>query len=110
MKILHFIDTGGVGTDEHFVPAKNITLVEMENNSTVKVWWKTRADFTDDMMDITCTAGMADNLLLTICEHMIDSGVSYNAIPKFADGEVANNSYGFTGAISNMAFTAGSDA
>ena len=108
MKILHFVDTAG--TDEHFVPAKNITLVEMANSSTVKVYWKTRADFTDDMADITCTAGMADNLLLTICEHMVDSGVSYNAIPKFAVGEVAKNSYGFTGAISNMAFTAGSDA
>jgi len=109
MKILHFVDTAG--TDEHFVPAKNITLVEMENSSTVKVWWKTRADFTDDVADITCTAGMADNLLLTICEHMIDSGVSYNAIPKFSDdGEVPNNSYGYTGVISNMAFTAGSDA
>ena len=108
MKILHFVDTAG--TDEHFVPAKNITLVEMANSSTVKVYWKTRADFTDDMADITCTAGMADNLLLTICEHMVDSGVSYNAIPKFAVGEVAKNSYGFTGAISNMAFTAGTDA
>ena len=108
MKILHFVDTAG--TDEHFVPAKNITFVEMQNNSTVKVYWKTRADFTDDMADITCTAEMADNLLLTICEHMVDSGVSYNAIPKFAVGEVANNSYGFTGAISNMAFTAGTDA
>jgi len=38
MKILHVVDTGGAGTDEHCVPAKNITLVEMENNSTVKVW------------------------------------------------------------------------
>ena len=37
MKLLHFVDAAG--TDEHYVPANKVTLVEITDNASCKVWW-----------------------------------------------------------------------
>ena len=62
MKILHFVDAAG--TDEHYVPAKNVNLVETINNANLKVWFSNSDGNTNDhRIDISCTpADSADEM------------------------------------------------
>jgi hypothetical protein len=108
MKILHFIDDDAA-YDEHYVPAKNITCVEITSNAAVKVWWaNSDTNISDHMVDIAVTAGTADECLLAISEHLIDTGIHSHGVVSIQAGGQIPNSYGFSGAIATIDYTAGS--
>ena len=50
MKVLHFVDTAG--SDEHFFPAANMTMIEVQNNTSVRVYFSNSGDITDHEIDI----------------------------------------------------------
>ena len=107
MKILHFVDAAG--TDEHYVPAKNVNLVEIFNNANLKVWFSNSdTNIADHNVQVGVTAGTADEALLAISEHLVDTGINSHGVVKvIAEGQIPN-SYGFSGAIASVAYTAGS--
>jgi len=106
MKILHFVDAAG--TDEHYVPAKNVNLVEIFNSSNLKVWFSNSdTNIADHNVQVGVTAGTADEALLAISEHLIDTGIHSHGVVKVIAGGTIPNSYGFGGAIASVAYTAG---
>ena len=108
MKLLHFVDAAG--TDEHYVPANKVTLVEITDNATCKVWWaNSDTNVSDHLATLTVTAGTADECLLAISEHLLDTGINSYGITTVKASTHLNNSYGFDGnGISAVAYTAGS--
>jgi len=107
MKLLHFVDTAG--SDEHYIPAKNVNLVEVINNASLKVWFSNSdSSISDSNVQVGVTAGTADECLLAISEHLIDTGVhSYGILEIKAAGQIPN-SYGFGGAIGSVGYAYGS--
>jgi len=107
MKLLHFVDAAG--TDEHYVPAKNVTTVEIFNNANLKVWFaNSDTNVSDHSVQVGITAGTADECLLAISEHLIDTGIHSHGVLKIIAGGQIPNSYGFGGAIASVEYTAGS--
>ena len=109
MKILHFVDAAG--TDEHYVPAKNVNLVEMINTSNIKVWFSNSdTNVSDHEIQIGTATGKAYEALMTIGEHMLDDGIAQRApIAKFQASTHVTNSYGLKASdIASVAYTAGS--
>ena len=107
MKLLHFVDAAG--TDEHYVPAKNVNLVEIRNNANLSIWFSNSdTNVEDHEIQVGVTSGKADEFLLAISEHLIDTGIhSHGVVKVIAAGQIPN-SYGFGGAIASVAYTAGS--
>ena len=106
MKLLHFVDAAG--TDEHYVPAKNINLVETRNNANLSIWFSNSdMDIEDHEIQVGVTAGEADEFLLAISEHLIDTGIHSHGVVKVIAGGQIPNSYGFGGAIASVDYVAG---
>ena len=108
MKLLHFVDAAG--TDEHYVPAKAVTMVEITANTTCKVWWaNSDTNISDHHVILTVTAGEADVCLLAISEHLIDTGIGSHGVLTVKATTHIPNSYGFSGAtLSSVGYNAGS--
>ena len=110
MKILHFVDAAG--TDEHYVPAKSVNLVEITANTTVKVWWtNSDTNISDHHVILTVTAGQAENALLAMGEHLLDDGIAQRVpIVKFQANTHFPNSNGFGGVpnLTGVGYNAGS--
>ena len=108
MKLLHFVDAAG--TDEHYIPAKAVTLVEVTTNALCTVWWENSdSGFSDNSAALTVTAGTADECLLAISEHLIDTGIGSHGILTVKALTHLPNSYKFNGAnLTGVAYTAGS--
>jgi len=107
MKLLHFVDAAG--TDEHYVPAKNVNLIEVINAANLKVWFSNSdTDVSDHNVQVGVTSGTADECLLALSEHLIDTGIHSHGVTKVIAGGAIPNSYGFGGAIASVAYTAGS--
>ena len=100
MKILHFVDAAG--TDETFVKAENFIKVRVENDTSVLCHFKNAGELTPDQIDITVTAGQADEIALVMAEYMVDGNVGHGGIHKFVAGE------GKLASASSIAFAAGS--
>ena len=106
MKLLHFVDAAG--TDEHYVPAKNVNLVETRNNANLSIWFSNSdTNVEDHEIQVGVTAGTADEFLLAISEHLIDTGIHSYGITKVIAGGQIPNSYGFGGAIASVDYVAG---
>ena len=108
MKLLHFVDAAG--TDEHYVPANKVTLVEITDNATCTVWWaNSDTNVSDHSAVLTVTAGEADECLLAISEHLLDTGINSHGVITVKASTHIINSYGFSGSdISTVGYTAGS--
>ena len=107
MKLLHFVDAAG--TDEHYVPAKNVNLVEIRNAANLSIWFSNSdTNVSDHEIQVGVTSGEADEFLLAISEHLIDTGIHSHGITQVIAGGQIPNSYGFGGAIASVAYTAGS--
>ena len=106
MKLLHFVDAAG--TDEHYVPAKNVNLVEIRNSSNLSIWFSNSdTNVSDHEIQVGVTAGEADEFLLAISEHLIDTGIHSHGILKIIAAGQIPNSYGFGGAIASVDYVAG---
>ena len=67
MKLLHFVDAAG--TDEHYVPAKNVNLIETINAANLKVWFSNSdSNVSDHNVQVGVTSGTADECLLALSE------------------------------------------
>ena len=108
MKLLHFVDAAG--TDEHYVPAKNVNLIETINAANLKVWFSNSdSNVSDHNVQVGVTAGEADEFLLAISEHLIDTGIHSHGILTIKASTYITNSYGFDGVgIANVASATGS--
>jgi len=108
MKLLHFVDAAG--TDEHYVPAKNVNLVETRNNANLSIWFSNSdMDIEDHEIQVGVTAGEADECLLAISEHLIDTGIGSHGVLTVKATTHIPNSYGFSGAtLSSVGYNAGS--
>jgi hypothetical protein len=84
MKVLHFVDTAG--SDEHFFPAGNMTMIEVQNNTSVRVYFSNSGDITDHEIDITTDTDKADEVALVIAEHMTAGNVANGGVFKFVAG------------------------
>ena len=102
MKILQFIDAAG--TDENFFPAANCTQVQVTNNTSVLLYFKNSGDITDHVIDITVTAGKADEVALKMAEHIAGGGIGYNGVFKFIAGTAPLED------ASSIAYAIGADA
>ena len=100
MKILHFVDAAS--TDESFFKAENFIKVRVENNTSVLLHFANAGELAPDQIDITVTAGQADEVALIMAEYMVDGSVGHGGILKFVAGE------GKLSSASSIAFTAGS--
>ena len=102
MKILQFIDAAG--TDENFFPAANCTQVQVTNNTSVLLYFKNSGDITDHVVDMTCTAGKADEVALKMAEYIHGGGMGHAGIHKFiaATAPIAD--------VSTIAYAIGADA
>ena len=87
MKLLHFVDAAG--TDEHYVPAKNVNLVEIRNAANLSIWFSNSDGNTNDhRIDITgiLPADSADecaDYFATLC-----APDSKGGIYSFKEGDV----------------------
>ena len=84
MKVLHFVDTAG--SDEHFFPAANMTMIEVQNNTSVRVYFSNSGDITDHEIDITVTADKADETALKMAEYMTVGNVANGGVATFVAG------------------------
>ena len=108
MKLLHFVDAAG--TDEHYVPANKVTLVEITDNATCAVHWaNSDTNVSDHSATLTVTAGTADECLLAISEHLLDTGINSHGVVTIKASTHITNSYGFSGSdIDSVSYAAGS--
>ena len=107
MKLLHFVDTT-ITNGETYVPAKNVNLVEIFNSANLKVWFSNSdTNVSDHNVQVGVTSGTADECLLALSEHLIDTGIHSYGITKVIAGGAIPNSYGFAGTIASVAYTAG---
>tara|TARA_R100001460_G_scaffold9778_1_gene23201 strand:- start:4 stop:312 length:309 start_codon:yes stop_codon:yes gene_type:complete len=81
MKVLHFVDTAG--SDEHFFPAANMTMIEVQNNTSVRVYFSNSGDITDHEIDITVDTNKADETALKMAEYMTAGNVANGGVAKF---------------------------
>jgi len=100
MKVLHFVDTAT--SDESFFKAENFIKVRVENNTSVLCHFANAGELAPDQIDITVTAGQADEIALVMAEYMIGGSVGHGGIHKFLAGT------GKLAVASSIAFTAGS--
>ncbi len=70
MKLLHFVD--GAGTDETFIQASAVTMIQVTDNASVIVGFKSAdpALTANDQVDLTCTAGKSDEVALRLAEEI----------------------------------------
>ena len=99
MKVLHFVDTAT--SDESFFKAENFIKVRVENNTSVLCHFKNAGELAPDQIDITVTAGKADETALIMAEYMLEGSVGHGGIIKFVAGE------GRLTDASSIAFAAG---
>ena len=85
MKILHFVDAAT--TDESFFKAENFIKVRVENNTSVLCHFANAGELAPDQIDITVTAGKADETALIMAEYMLEGSVGHGGILKFVAGE-----------------------
>ena len=103
MRILHFVDAAG--TDETFVPASAITMIQVTDNASVIVGFKSAdpAVTANDQVDLTCTAGKSDEVALFLAQCMDAGNVGHgNVVTVKASGTNAFSD------ITTVAYTAGS--
>jgi len=109
MKLLHFVDAAG--TDEHYVPASAVNMLEVTDARTVVVHFSNSdTNVGDHIVTLTTPTGSSDELLLAVAEQLIDTGVASSGVTKIAASTHFANSYGFNGAsdLQVVAYTAGS--
>ena len=85
MKILHFVDTAG--SDENFFKASAFCKVSVTNNTSVICSFVNAGELAPDQIDITVTAGKADETALIMAEYMLEGSVGHGGILKFVAGE-----------------------
>ena len=70
MKLLHFVDAAG--TDELFIAANAVTMIQVTDNASVIVGFKSAdpAVTANDQVDLTCTAGKSDEVALRLAEDL----------------------------------------
>tara|TARA_R100001509_G_scaffold13446_1_gene6938 strand:+ start:218 stop:517 length:300 start_codon:yes stop_codon:yes gene_type:complete len=70
MKLLHFVDAAG--TDETFIPASAVTMIQVTDNASVIVGFKSAdpAVTANDQVDLTCTAGKSDEVALRLAQEI----------------------------------------
>jgi len=70
MKLLHFVDAAG--TDETFVAASAVTMIQVTDNASVIVGFKSAdpAVTANDQVDLTCTAGKSDEVALRLAQEI----------------------------------------
>ena len=100
MKILHFVDTAG--SDENFFKASAFCKVSVTNATSVICSFQNAGELAPDQIDITVTAGKADETALIMAEYMIEGSVGHGGILSFTAGE------GRLADASSIAYTAGS--
>ena len=100
MRVLHFVDTAT--SDESFFKTENFIKVRVENNTSVLCHFANAGELAPDQIDITVTAGKADETALIMAEYMIAGSVGHGGILKFVAGE------GRLTDASSIAFAAGS--
>ena len=100
MKVLHFVDTAT--SDESFFKTENFIKVRVENNTSVLCHFANAGELAPDQIDITVTAGQADEIALVMAEYMAGGSIGHGGIHKFIAGE------GKLGVASSIGFTAGS--
>ena len=99
MKVLHFVDAAT--TDESFFKASNFIKVRVENNTSVLCHFANAGEFAPDQIDITVTAGKADEVALKMAEFMHAGNVANGGVAKFIAGASPLED------ASSIAFTAG---
>lgn len=107
MNVLHFVDAAG--TDEHFVPARNINLIEVTAATTVKIWWSTsESDVDDDLATITVTSGHSDECARALASLLVDERVGTSSVTTIQATTPFKSFNNFDGGeISAVAYTAG---
>ena len=100
MKVLHFVDAAT--TDESFFKASNFIKVRVENNTSVLCHFANAGELTPDQVDITVTAGKADEVALKMAEYMNAGNVANGGVAKFIAGSAPLED------ASSIGFTAGS--
>ena len=80
MRMLHFIDTAG--TDETFVPASAITMIQVTDNASVIVGFKSAdpAVTANDQVDLTCNTGKSDEVALFLAQTMAPGNVGHGNV------------------------------
>ena len=70
MKLLHFVDAAG--TDETFIQASAVTMIQVTDNASVIVGFKSAdpAVTANDQVDLTCTAGKSDEVALRLAQEI----------------------------------------
>mgnify|MGYP003144409331 CR=1 FL=1 len=70
MKLLHFVDAAG--TDELFIAANAVTMIQVTDNASVIVGFKSAdpAVTANDQVDLTCTAGKSDEVALRLAQEI----------------------------------------
>tara|TARA_R110002126_G_scaffold289648_1_gene445107 strand:- start:46 stop:348 length:303 start_codon:yes stop_codon:yes gene_type:complete len=100
MKVLHFVDAAT--TDESFFKASNFIKVRVENNTSVLCHFANAGELAPDQIDITVTAGKADDVALKMAEYMNAGNVANGGVAKFIAGSAPLED------ASSIGFTAGS--
>nr|QPI16491.1 MAG: hypothetical protein NIOZUU157_00390 [Virus NIOZ-UU157] len=84
MRVLHFVDAAG--TDESFFKASSFIKVRVENDTSVLCHFANAGELVPDQIDITVTAGQADEVALKMAEYMSAGNVANGGVAKFIAG------------------------
>jgi len=70
MKLLHFVDAAG--TDEVFVPASTISMIQVTDNASVIISFAGNDPnvTAQDTVDLTCTAGKSDEVASRLAQEV----------------------------------------
>jgi len=82
--ILHFVDAAG--TDEHFFRGDKFNMVEVTNNTSVICHFENNGDELEHQVDLTVTAGQADEVARIMAEYMAGGSIGQQGIHKFIAG------------------------
>jgi len=100
MKILHFVDAAG--SDEHFFRGDRFNMVEVTNNTSVICHFENNGDELEHQIDLTVTAGQADEVAAIMAEYMAGGSIGHAGIHKFIAATAPIS------ACSSIAYTVGS--
>ena len=82
--ILHFEDAAG--TDEHFFRGDKFNMVEVTDNASVICHFENNGDELEHQVDLTVTAGQADEIARIMAEYMAGGSIGQQGIHKFIAG------------------------
>ena len=83
MKLLHFKATAGA--DEYFVPAKNVNLINVSDNASVRVHVGMSDDTNADVLDSTVTATTAASVASRLAQEIAQGDNDVFVVTDLAD-------------------------